>query len=87
MFEPSLIFVQVLLTLIIGIWIGVVFKDTAFMRFFDKNNWIVGLFLILTGWINYMSYSVDYLRNVNLVLIIVGLVILLTFLIDLLRRK
>lgn len=87
MFEPNLIFVQVLLTLVIGIWIGVVFKDTAFMRFFDKNNWIVGLFLIVIGWVNYVNYDVTYLRNVNLVLMIVGLVILLTFLIDLVRKK
>ena len=87
MYEANLIFIQVLLSLVIGIWIGLIFKDTKFMQIFEKNNWIVGLFLIVIGWVNFRIYEIAYLKNANLILIIVGLIIVLTFLWDAMKKK
>ncbi len=86
MYEPNLIFIQVLLSLVIGMWIGVVFKDTTFMKYFSKNNWIVGVFLITIGVMNYIAYLSDFLRNINLVLIIVGLIVVLVSLMDKIKK-
>lgn len=87
MYEPNLVFVQVLISLIIGMWIGVVFKDTHFMKYFENNNWVIGLFLAIIGFMNYVVYTSDFLRNVNLILVIVGLIIVAVSLFEKLKKR
>ncbi|MFC1728322.1 hypothetical protein ACFLZ7_02565 [Nanoarchaeota archaeon] len=86
MYQPNLIFIQVLLSLVIGMWVGIVFKDTAFMKYFEKNNWVVGLFLAVIGFVNFVIYQYTYLRNVSLLLIIIGLFIIFMFLLGKIKK-
>lgn len=86
MLDINLIFVQIFLSLIIGMWIGVVFKDSVPMRYIERNNWVIGLIIALIGFINFIIYEITYLRNVNLVLVIVGLLIISLFLIGKIKK-
>ena len=66
-----------LLTLALGLWIGAKFNDAPFIRFFARNDWFVGLFLILIGYANFISYDLAQMRNASLILIIFGLILVL----------
>ena len=66
-----------LLTLVIGLWIGAKFHDAPFIKFFGRNDWFVGLFLILIGYANFISYNLAHMRNASLILIVFGLILVL----------
>lgn len=84
------IIAQVLLTILVGLWVGVKFQDNAIVRFFARNDWFLGSFLVLLGYLNYNQnylFLADYLKNVNLVLIAIGFVLILFSIIDLSKNK
>lgn len=78
---------QVLLTLVVGLWLAARFKDSPVIKFFGRNDWFVGAFLIIVGYMNYTVYSVSYVKNLNLLLIAIGLVIILVSIVDIAKRK
>ena len=82
----NVVIAQVLLTLVIGLWLGAKFADSPIVRFFGRNDWFVGMFLILIGYMNFVVYSVDAVKNMNLVLIVIGLILIMFSLIDLVRK-
>jgi len=67
----------ILLTFVMGLWIGAKYTKSPIVQFFGRNDWFVGVFLILIGYANFVSYPISYVRNMSLVLIIFGLLILL----------
>ncbi len=73
----GIIIAQVLLAVIIGLWMGAKFKDSPIIRFFGRNDWFVGAFLSILGYSNYLLYSVIYVKNLNLLLVVIGLVLIL----------
>ena len=78
----GVVIAQVLLTLVVGLWLGSKFGDSPFVKFFGRNDWFVGAFLALVGYINYSIYSVQYVKNLNLVLVVFGLLMILFSLAD-----
>lgn len=77
---------QVLLIVVLGIWLGAHFRDSPFIRFFDRNDWFVGIFLILVGYMNYLVYTTTYLRNLNIVLIVIGVILVLFSAKDMMKK-
>ena len=76
----------ILLTFVIGLWVGSKFSKSAVIKFFARNDWFVGLFLVLIGYANFVSYPTSMVRNLSLVLIIIGLLIILIVLVNLSRK-
>jgi hypothetical protein len=83
----GVIIAQVLLTFILGLWVASHFKDSAFIKFFGRNDWFVGALMVTMGYINFAIYEMSYVRNLNLVLVVVGLILVLFSLIDLLKKR
>ena len=83
----NVVIAQVLLSLVVGVWIGSRFSKSPFVKFFDRNDWFVGIFLVLVGYMNFAAYRVTYIKNINLVLIVIGLVLILFSLIDIFKAK
>ena len=82
----TIVIAQVLLTLVVGLWLGAKFHDSAIMSFFGRNDWFVGAFLILIGYMNYVVYDVQYVKNLNLIMVIMGLLLVLFSVVDLTRK-
>ena len=82
----NLIVAQVLLMLVVGLWIGAKFKESPIIRFFGRNDWFVGAFLIIVGYMNFVIYPVQYIKNMNLLLIVFGLLLVLFSLMDLTKK-
>jgi hypothetical protein len=82
----NLIIAQVLLMLVVGLWIGAKFKESPIIRFFGRNDWFVGAFLIIVGYMNFVIYPIQYVKNMNLVLIVIGLLLVLFSLMDLAKK-
>lgn len=82
----NVVIAQILLVLVIGLWLGAKFRDSPFIKFFGRNDWFTGAFLILVGYMNYTVYAMDYVKNLNLVLVVVGLVLILFSVSDLIKR-
>lgn len=78
----NLIIAQVLLVLVLGLWISAKFKDSPMIEFFGRNDWFVGSFLILVGYSNYVVYTTQYVKNLNLVVIAIGVLIFLSSMLD-----
>lgn len=77
---------QVLLTLVIGMWLSARFNDSEIIKFFGRNDWFVGAFLIIVGYMNYAVYTAAYVRSLNMLLMIIGLVIAVISVTDVLKR-
>ncbi len=77
---------QVLLMLVIGLWLGARFKESPVIKFFGRNDWFVGAFLVIVGYMNYTVYTAVYAKNLNIVLIAVGLMLIVISLTDLIKR-
>ena len=82
----NIVIAQVLLTLVLGLWIAAKFRDAPFIRFFGRNDWFVGSFLILVGYVNYAVYASTYLQSMNLILMVVGVILLLFSIVDRLKE-
>jgi len=82
----NIIIAQVLLTLVLGLWIAAKFRDTPFIRFFGRNDWFVGSFLILVGYVNYSVYAMTYLKSMNTILMVIGVILLSFSITDILKE-
>ena len=82
----NLVIAQVLLTLVLGLWLAAKFHDSPIIKFFGRNDWFVGAFLAIVGYMNFLNYPVDYLRNLNIVLIVVGALLILVSIADVAKR-
>jgi hypothetical protein len=82
----GIIISQVILVLVVGLWLGSKFKDSPAVKFFGRNDWFVGCFLILVGYMDYVAYAASPLDNANLLLIIFGLVLISFSFIDFARN-
>jgi len=82
----NLVIIQVLLTLVIGLWIAAKFRDSPIIKFFGRNDWFVGAFLILVGYMNYVNYVLDYMRNINLILGLIGFIFIMISMIDFFKK-
>ena len=82
----NLVIAQVLLTFVLGLWLAAKLHDSPLIKFFGRNDWFVGSFLALVGYMNFLSYSLDYLRNLNIVLIVVGVLLILVSIADVAQR-
>lgn len=83
----NVVIAQVLLTLLVGIWIGARFKDSPFVKFFDRNDWFIGIFLILVGYTGFSLNTVNYIKTINLVLMVIGLILISFSFIDVARSR
>jgi hypothetical protein len=82
----SLVIAQVLLVLVVGLWLAARFKDSPIIKFFGRNDWFAGAFLILVGYMNYAAYTVQYVRNLNIALMVIGIVLVLSSLSELMKK-
>ena len=82
----NIIVAQVLLTLVLGLWIAAKFRDTPFIQFFGRNDWFVGSFLILVGYVNYSVYAMPYLKSMNTILMVIGVILLSFSITDILKE-
>ena len=82
----NLVVAQVLLVLVLGLWLAAKFKDSPFIKFFGRNDWFLGAFLIIVGYMNYGIYAATYVKNLNLVLVVIGLLLVLISLMDVARK-
>ncbi len=78
----DLIIAQVLLILVVGLWLGAKFRDSPFIKFFGRNDWFTGAFLVLVGYMNYIVYSIQAIKNMNLILVVVGLIMITMSVLD-----
>jgi len=78
--------VQILLVLVIGLWIAARFKDSPIIRFFGRNDWFVGAFLLIVGYMNYVVYTAGYVKNLNILLMIIGGILILFSVYDLSKK-
>ncbi len=78
----SIIIAQVLLLVVVGLWLGAKFKNSPTILFFGRNDWFVGCFLILVGYMDYAAYVTSPVRNVNILLMVLGLILLIFSVID-----
>ena len=81
----NVVILHVLLIIIVGLWIAAKFKDSPIINFFGRNDWFVGAFFIIVGYSNYLVYSATYVKNLNLVLVVIGVILLVLSLIDISR--
>ncbi|MBN2421257.1 hypothetical protein JXB27_03190 [Candidatus Woesearchaeota archaeon] len=86
MIVTGVVIAQVLLTLVIGLWLGAKFAESPVMGFFGRNDWFVGVFLVLIGYMNFLVYTVGYVKNLNMVLIVIGMILIMFSLLDLVRN-
>ena len=82
----GVVIAQVLLVLVLGLWIAARFRDSPIIKFFGRNDWFVGAFLVLVGYINYITYAALYVRNLNLVLIVIGIILIAITVIDVAKK-
>lgn len=78
----SMIIAQFLLVLVLGLWLAAKYRDSPIIKFFGRNDWFVGAFLVIVGYMNYSIYLAAYARNLNLVMIVVGAILIIMSLID-----
>jgi len=78
---------QVLLILIVGLWIAAKFKDSPIINFFGRNDWFVGAFFIIAGYTNYLVYSLTYVKNLNLLLVVIGTILVILSIVDISKKN
>ena len=83
----NVIVLQILLIIIVGLWIAAKFRDSPFIRFFGRNDWFVGAFFIIVGYTNYLIYTTSYVKNLNMVLVIIGAILIVLSIVDVSKRN
>jgi len=82
----NLVIAQVLLAIIVGLWIAARFRESPIIKFFGRNDWFVGAFLAIVGYMNFAINTVTYVRNLNIFLMIIGGILVLFSIYDLSKK-